>query len=132
MFMRATIVGMASGALIVGGGVAANAATTSTQLSNGRLGFTAVDAASYGYPGSFMASTEYKKTGGSTVSVRLQMDVLNGVFGTQHAFQSVSAGGTVITQFGVISKAKYAPDCKATGMMLADGKYYYTPTVRFC
>ncbi|MEU8773435.1 hypothetical protein [Streptomyces sp. NPDC048606] len=106
--------------------------TISTKLSNGTLSFTGQDGSAYGDPSVFYASSSYRKTGGSRVSVRLEMLTKNGRFGSGDAYQSVSAGQTVITQWGGVSKATYAPDCKATGAMAANGAVHYTPTVHFC
>ncbi|MFD5415781.1 hypothetical protein [Streptomyces nojiriensis] len=133
MIMRALAIGAVAGALVVGGTAAAHAVTTSTKLSNGTLSFTAVDGSAVNGDSSvFFASTAYKKTGGSTVSVRLEMITKDGRFGSGDAYKSVSAGQNVITQWGGISKSYYASDCKATGSMWATGSVYYTPTVHFC
>lgn len=132
MLMRTLAIGAVTGALVVGGTAAAYAVTTSTQLSNGTLSFTAQDGSAYGDSSVFYASTAYKKTGGSTVSVRLEMITTGGRFGSGDAYKSVSAGQTVITQWGGVSKSYYASDCKATGSMWASGSVYYTPTVHFC
>uniref|UniRef100_A0AAU2K0X6 Uncharacterized protein n=1 Tax=Streptomyces sp. NBC_00049 TaxID=2903617 RepID=A0AAU2K0X6_9ACTN len=50
----------------------------------------------------FYASTAYKKTAGSTVSVRLEMITKDGRFGSRDAYKSVSAGQTVITQWQTV------------------------------
>lgn len=132
MLMRTLAIGAVTGVLAVGGTTAAYAVTTSTKLSNGTLSFTAQDGSAYGDSSVFYASTAYKKTAGSTVSVRLEMITKDGRFGSGDAYQSVSVGKTAITQWGGVSKSYYASDCKATGSMWATGSVYYTPTVHFC
>jgi hypothetical protein len=126
----ATVTAVAA-ALVFGAG-SAYAASTSTQLSNGTLYFTAEDGANVtGNSSLFYATTKYKKTGGSTVTVYLKMDTSEGIFSSP--LKSVSAGSTVSYSFGGKSIAQYAPDCEATGLMDAStGGPYYTPTVSFC
>ncbi|MFG3551855.1 hypothetical protein [Streptomyces sp. NPDC047725] len=47
--------------------------------------------------------------------------------------KAVSAGQTVSHFFGGKSKAQYAPDCKAAGLMNSNnGGPYWTPIVTFC
>ncbi|MFI7337230.1 hypothetical protein ACIBUY_04735 [Streptomyces sp. NPDC050085] len=117
---------------LVFSGASAYAASTSTQLSNGTLYFSAQDGAVVSGNGSlFYGATKYKKTGGSKVNVYLKMSTSESVFSSP--LKSVSSGQTVDYSFGGKSKAKYAPDCRATGLMDAStGGPYYTPTVNFC
>jgi hypothetical protein len=113
-------------------GASAYAASTSTKLSNGTLYFTAEDGSVVsGNSSLFYGVTKYAKSGGSTVNVYLKMDTKNAIFSSPQ--KTVSSGQTVEYSFGGKSKAQYAPDCKATGLMDAsNGGPYYTPTVTFC
>ncbi|MGK5500478.1 hypothetical protein [Streptomyces sp. URMC 125] len=113
-------------------GTSAYAASTSTQLSNGVLYFTAEDGSVVsGVSSLFYGATKYKKTGGGQVYVVLRMETSGGTFRSPE--KSVSAGQTVSHSFGGQSKSKYAADCKATGWMTSNnGGPFWTPTVRFC
>lgn len=113
-------------------GTSAYAASTSTQLTNGTLYFTAEDGSRVsGNSTLFYATTKYTKTGGSKITVVLRMETHNSTH--RSAEKDVSAGQTVSHSFGGLSKAKYASDCKATGWMTSNnGGPFWTPTIRFC
>ncbi|MFF8603929.1 hypothetical protein ACF065_31565 [Streptomyces sp. NPDC015232] len=118
-------------AAIVLTGSSAFAASTSTQLSNGKLYFEALDGYLVsGNHSQFFSMTQYTKTGGSTVSIQLALSTSTAVFKTDA--MKISAGQTKSKSWGGLSKAQYAPDCTATGYMIATTGKYYTPTVRFC
>ncbi|MFE9395634.1 hypothetical protein [Streptomyces flavidovirens] len=112
-------------------GNTAFAASTSTSLSNGTLYFEAQDGANVsGNSSLFYSATKYKKTGGSATSIQLALWTSEAIFKTDA--MSISAGQTKSKSWGGLSKAKYAPDCKATGYLIASSGKYTTPTVSFC
>ncbi|MEW2087621.1 hypothetical protein [Streptomyces sp. NPDC005283] len=118
-------------AALVLAGNTAFAASTSTKLSNGTLYFEAVDG--YNVSGNhslFYSTTQYKKTGGSTTSIQLALWTETKL--TKTDAMSISAGQTKSKSWGGLPKASWAPDCKATGYMVASSGKYTTPTVTFC
>ncbi|WP_240139961.1 hypothetical protein [Streptomyces sp. MUM 178J] len=110
----------------------ARAKTTQTKLANGVLKFEANDGGHVsGNSGLFYSATTYTKTGGSRVDIILKLQTSEIIKAGPK--KSVSKGQTVGHSFGGLSKARYAPDCRVSGLMNAsNGGPYWTPSVKFC
>ncbi|MER5772035.1 hypothetical protein [Streptomyces sp. NPDC001985] len=131
MIRRAMAVTAATAALVLFAGSAAHAKSTETQLSNGILYFEATDGRYVsGNPSVFFSATQYKKTGGSTTQIQLALWTTTKLI--KDDARSISAGQTKGKSWGGLPKASHAPDCKATGYMIASSGKYTTPTLTFC
>ncbi|MCX4639779.1 hypothetical protein QT196_21555 [Streptomyces sp. P9-2B-2] len=128
-FSRNTVRSIAvGGALLAAMGATAAYAggSTSTELDNGRLYFEAHNGRDIGQSSSkFFTGIKYTKTGGGAVTAQLQLHteniVLKGKVRTVKKGQSIKAGWS--------SPVSDAPDCKAVGVMRANGEWYETPWV---
>ncbi|WP_159393406.1 hypothetical protein [Streptomyces rimosus] len=102
--------------------------TSSTQLENGVLGFTAFNGVAIGSSSTkFYASDSYRKTGGGTVSVVFGLYTQKSDY-TSGA-KTVKKGQTVSHNFGA-KPISDVPKCFAIGYMNSGGKSYETPSVR--
>ncbi|MGW3008455.1 hypothetical protein ACWC9R_06370 [Streptomyces sp. NPDC001219] len=113
------------------GSTVAYAGTSSTELSNGRLSFEAFNGREASLPASkFYSATQYKKTGGGTVTVVFGMTTESIL--VKSPAKTVKKGQKVGHSWGGRSVADTG-DCSATGFMKSDGSTYYTPPVnRLC
>ncbi|MFI6104062.1 hypothetical protein [Streptomyces sp. NPDC051310] len=130
MFKRVMATAAMTAALVLVGNNAF-AVSTSTKLSNGTLYFEAQDGSQVsGNSKLFYSVTKYTKTGGGETSIQLAIWTTTRLHKTDA--MKISAGRTKAKSWGGLSKALWAPDCKATGYMVATSGQYTTPTVTFC
>lgn len=116
---------------LVFAGNTAFAVSTSTKLSNGTLYFEAQDGSQVsGNRTLFYSMTKYTKTGGSATSIQLALWTSEQLWKADAV--TISAGQSKAKSWGGLPKASWAPDCKATGYMVASSGKYTTPTVTFC
>ncbi|MFE1175219.1 hypothetical protein [Streptomyces sp. NPDC058773] len=128
-FSRKTLRGIAVGGALVAamGATAAYAGgSTSTKLDNGRLYFEARNGREIGQSSSkFFTGIKYTKSGGGPVTAQLQLHtddiVVKGKVRTVKKGHSIKAGWVL--------PVSDASDCKAVGVMIANGSWYETPWV---
>lgn len=128
-FSRNTVRGIAVGGALLaamGATVAYAGGSTSTKLDNGRLYFEARNGREIDQsPSKFFTGIKYTKTGGGAVTAQLQVHtddiVLKGKVRTVKKGHSIKAGWA--------RPVSDASDCKAVGVMIAEGNWYETPWV---
>ncbi|EKX63801.1 NADAR family protein [Streptomyces ipomoeae] len=104
--------------------------TKSTKLDNGTLYIHGDDGCAVsGNCSIYYSATEYKKTGGSKVTIQLAMVTKNSIFKDS---QKTAVAGSVIKHSWGGKKKSDTGSCTITGYMVASTGKYYTPPLSVC
>ncbi|RRQ85248.1 hypothetical protein CQW44_20015 [Streptomyces griseofuscus] len=77
----------------------------------------------------YYSATEYKKTGGGTVTIQLALDTGKSLFLDS---QRIAVKGSDIKHSWGGKKKSDVPDCSIAGYMKASTGNYYTPNLNVC
>ncbi|MCE3034659.1 MULTISPECIES: hypothetical protein [Streptomyces] len=123
-------VAVAAGLLVLTGSNAYAYGSKSTALSNGTLYIHGDDGCLVSNNCSlYYSATEYKKTGGSTVTIQLALDTGKSLFLDS---QRTAVKGSDIKHSWGGKKKSDVPDCSIAGYMKASTGNYYTPNLNVC
>ncbi|MFR9796132.1 hypothetical protein ACL02U_09550 [Streptomyces sp. MS06] len=128
--MKRLAVATLTGLLVLSGANAYAFGSKSTSLSNGRLYIHGDDGCLVSNNCSlYYSATEYKKTAGSKVSIRLALDTGAALY--FDSWKTAVAGSDIKHSWGGKRKSE-VPDCSIAGYMKASTGNYYTPNLSVC
>ncbi|MER5858254.1 hypothetical protein ABT131_21970 [Streptomyces sp900105245] len=124
------VIAAMTGLLVLTGTNAYAFGSKSTALSNGTLYIHGDDGCLVSNNCSlYYSATEYKKTGGSKVTIQLAMDTGADLF---FDTQKTAVAGSDIKHSWGGKKKSAVPDCSIAGYMKASTGNYYTPNLSVC
>ncbi|MFD8615592.1 hypothetical protein [Streptomyces sp. NPDC059631] len=130
MTMKRVAVAAVTALLVFSGANAYAYGTKSTSLSNGTLYIHGDDGCLVSNNCSlYYSATEYKKTGGSRVTIQLAMTTGEELFLDS---QKTAVDGSDIKHSWGGKKKSAVPDCSIAGYMKASTGNYYTPNLSVC